>query len=97
MVETGARKRGMERPACGPTWSGPSVTFPAFESRVNEVLQRHDIVAVCTYDVGRFSASLVMDVLRTHPYAIIGGTLRENPFYVPPREFLQELQAREAN
>ena len=26
---------------------------------------------------------------------IIGGILQENPFFVPPDEFLQELRARE--
>lgn len=35
-----------------------------------------------------------MDILRTHPMAIIGGTLQENPFYVPPDQFLNELRAR---
>ncbi len=27
---------------------------------------------------------------------IIGGILQENPFFVPPDEFLRELQGREA-
>ena len=35
---------------------------------------------------------MVMDVLRTHPQVIVGGILRENPFYVPPDEFLRALQ-----
>ena len=35
-----------------------------------------------------------MDVLRTHPQVIIGGTLHENPFYVPPDRFLEELRGR---
>ena len=35
-----------------------------------------------------------MDVLRTHPQVIVGGILRENPFYVPPDEFLRDLQDR---
>jgi hypothetical protein len=33
-------------------------------------------------------------MLRTHPLAIIGGTLRENPFYVPPAEFFCDLGGR---
>jgi hypothetical protein len=28
---------------------------------------------------------------------IIGGILQENPFYVPPDEFVRELRNREAN
>lgn len=36
----------------------------------------------------------MMDILRTHPMVIIGGVLQENPFFVPPNEFLQELRER---
>lgn len=35
-----------------------------------------------------------MDILRTHPAVLIGGILQENPFYVPPEEFLRELANR---
>ena len=35
-----------------------------------------------------------MDILRTHPMVIIGGILQENPFFVPPDEFLGELRER---
>ncbi len=34
--------------------------------------------------------------MRTHPMIIIGGLLQENPFFVPPDEFLRELQQRAA-
>jgi hypothetical protein len=27
---------------------------------------------------------------------IVGGTLQENPFFVPPDEFLRELRARKS-
>ena len=37
-----------------------------------------------------------MDILRTHPMVILGGRLQENPFFVPPDEFLRELRARES-
>ena len=65
-----------------------------YESRLNEVTSRFDDVVVCTYDLNRFSATVVMDVLRTHPQVIVGGILQENPFYVPPEQFLDELRAR---
>jgi hypothetical protein len=67
-----------------------------YESRLNEVTSRFDDVVVCTYDLNRFSATVVMDILRTHPQVIVGGILQENPFYVPPEEFLQEVRARNA-
>ena len=44
--------------------------------------------------MARFGANVVMDILRTHPMVIIGGILQENPFFVPPDEFLCELQER---
>ena len=65
-----------------------------YESRINDVLPNYDLATVCTCDLRRFSASLVMDVLRTHPLVILGGILQDNPFYVPPVEFLRELRSR---
>ena len=49
---------------------------------------------VCAYDLTKFGADVVVDVMRTHPLIIIGGILQENPFFVPPDEFLGELRAR---
>jgi hypothetical protein len=67
-----------------------------YESRLNRMLPHYDIATVCVYDLNKFSASIVMDILRTHPQVIVGGILRENPFYVPPEEFLRELSERNA-
>ena len=53
-----------------------------YETRLNYILPKYDDVVVCTYDLTKFSASVVMDILRTHPQVIVGGILRENPFYV---------------
>jgi hypothetical protein len=36
-----------------------------------------------------------MDILRTHPMVIVGGVLKENPFFVPPDEMLRELRQRQ--
>jgi MEDS: MEthanogen/methylotroph, DcmR Sensory domain len=65
-----------------------------YECRLNAVTARFEDVVVCTYDLNRFSATVVMDILRTHPQVVVGGILQENPFYVPPEQFLQELRAR---
>jgi hypothetical protein len=37
----------------------------------------------------------MIDILRTHPLALIGGVLQVNPFFVPPAEFLAELRSRD--
>jgi hypothetical protein len=65
-----------------------------YESRLNQVLPKFQSPVICTYDLGKFSAGTVIDILRTHPMVIIGGTLQINPFYVPPEQFLKELEAR---
>jgi MEDS: MEthanogen/methylotroph, DcmR Sensory domain len=67
-----------------------------FESRVNDVWNRHDDAVICTYRLGKFGGDAVIDILRTHPMVIIGGILQQNPFFVPPQEFLQEIRERRA-
>ena len=65
-----------------------------YETRVNYVVPKYDDPVICTYDLSKFSAGMVMDMMRTHPAVIIGGVLQENPFFVPPDQFLLELQER---
>jgi hypothetical protein len=65
-----------------------------FESRVNEVWHRHEDAVICTYHLGQFGGDAVIDIMRTHPMVIIGGILQQNPFYIPPDEFLQEFRQR---
>jgi len=67
-----------------------------YEARVNYLWPRYSksLVGICTYDLTRFGGSVIIDVLRTHPWVIVGGVLQQNPFYVPPDQFLQELRER---
>jgi hypothetical protein len=65
-----------------------------FESRVNHVWDHHEDAVICTYHLGKFGGDTVIDIMRTHPMIIIGGTLQRNPFFVPPAEFLQEVRER---
>jgi hypothetical protein len=65
-----------------------------YETRLNYVVPKYDDPVVCTYDLTKFGASVVVDALRTHPAIIIGGLLHENPFFVPPDQLLLELRER---
>jgi len=67
-----------------------------YETRVNYVLLKYEDPVICTYDLSKFGASVAMDILRTHPVVIIGGVLQENPFFVPPDQFLLEIRERRA-
>lgn len=65
-----------------------------FESRVNDVWAHHDDAVICTYHLSKFSGDAVIDIMRTHPMVIIGGTLQQNPFFTPPPEFLRDFRGR---
>jgi hypothetical protein len=65
-----------------------------YEARLNHVLSKYNAPVICNYDLSKVSASVAMDIMRTHPLVIVGGLLRENPFFVPPEEFLVELRER---
>ena len=65
-----------------------------FESRVNDVWHRHEDAVICTSHLGQFGGDAVIDIMRTHPMVVVGGILQENPFYIPPDEFLQEFRQR---
>jgi len=65
-----------------------------YEARLNHVLSKYDAPVIYNYDLSKFGASVAMDIMRTHPLVIIGGLLRENPFFVPPDQFLNEMRER---
>jgi hypothetical protein len=65
-----------------------------YESRVNRLTQQHDCTLMCVYDINKFSGRAVMDVLATHPLAVMGDRIYENPYYVEPTDFLHSLIKR---
>jgi hypothetical protein len=65
-----------------------------YETRLNYMLPKYDDPVICTYDLSKFSATVVMDIMRTHPVVIIGEVLQENPFFVPPDQFLLEIREK---
>ncbi len=65
-----------------------------YETRLNYLLPKYDDPVVCTYDLSQFDVNVTMDILHAHPVVIIGGVLQENPFFVPPDQFLDEIRER---
>ena len=97
-VIEGRKKAGY---ACGRfaghmEWADPAASHELieYESSLNELMHSCPDTVVCLYQVGRHDGSVIMDVLRTHPLAMVGGVVYENPFYVPPAKFLGELKRR---
>jgi hypothetical protein len=65
-----------------------------YETRLNYVLPKYKDPVICTYDISKFGAGVVMDILRTHPVAIVGGLVHENPFFVAPDVLLREIEEK---
>jgi PAS domain S-box-containing protein len=59
-----------------------------YEARLNRFFPGHDALAICQYNRARFSPDVMLDVIRAHPLVIFGERVCENPYYVPPDEFL---------
>jgi MEDS: MEthanogen/methylotroph, DcmR Sensory domain len=66
-----------------------------YECRVNLVLPKAADIVICSYDLDKVDAAMVIAALRTHPIVLIGGIVQRNPFYVAPEELLKELNERE--
>jgi hypothetical protein len=65
-----------------------------YEARLNDLLPRYQDPVICTYDANLLDGAVAVAILRTHPVVIIGGRLYENPFFVPPAEFLPQIAER---
>lgn len=88
----------LSRIVCRMDWAGASQehvrNLVEFEARVNRVWQQHDDAVICSYHLSKFGGEAVIDILRTHPMIIIGGVIHQNPFYLPPEDFLNEFRNR---
>lgn len=73
----------------------PGVTdLIAYEARLNTLLEGRDDPVICVYDLSRFGGAVVMDVMKTHPLAVVGGVMQHNPFFIAPLEMMRELDRR---
>ena len=78
-------------------WGADPDVLLQYEANFNLSAPRHRDPVVCTYDLTKHSGAFIINVMRTHPMIIVGGILQENPFFIPPDEFLLELRQRQAN
>jgi len=67
-----------------------------YEAKLNEFFPSSKCLAVCQYDQQRLDPAVLLDVLRTHPIAVVGAVVYDNFYYIPPAELLGgELPAAE--
>ncbi len=73
----------------------PSVeVLVEYESRLNGLLAAFDDVVVCTYDLAKFDAAVIIDVMRAHSAVVIGESLHQEPFHLSPEQMLHELGSK---
>ncbi|HEX7259414.1 MAG TPA: MEDS domain-containing protein [Candidatus Saccharimonadia bacterium] len=56
-----------------------------YEARINdELFPKHQVVGMCQFNMNRFGAAAIREIIYTHPVVIIGGLMCENIYYKPP-------------
>jgi hypothetical protein len=56
------------------------------ECELNRFAPCYPLVLLCLYSLGHFRGDLLIDILKTHPKVLMGSTVLDNPYYVPPDE-----------
>ena len=58
-----------------------------YESSLNHVVEEAPTILMCLYDLKKFGAEMLVEVLHTHPKVLLDGTVIDNPHYVHPTEY----------
>ena len=64
-----------------------------YEAKLNQFFPSHKAIGLCQYDMRSFDAEVLLDVLATHPIAIVRNNCYDNMYYVPPEDFLGGTRA----
>jgi len=64
-----------------------------YEAKLNYFFPENDALAICQYNLNRFSPEIIQGVISTHPLIIFGGMVCKNFYYVPPDDFLETKQS----
>ena len=59
-----------------------------YETKLNTFLPASKCLALCQYDQRRFQSDVLLDILATHPIAIVGTEIYDNFYYIPVTDFL---------
>lgn len=62
--------------------------FFRYEAELNRFAPQYPQAILCLYDLGHFGGGILLDLLRTHPKLVVSGQLVENPYYLPPDQYL---------
>lgn len=63
-----------------------------YESELNRLTESRPVTVLCLYDLDRFGGETVVNTVKTHPQVLVQGILVDNPYYVPPDDFLPSFR-----
>jgi len=58
-----------------------------YESALNRVVEQVPAIFMCLYDLKKFGADMLVEVLHTHPKVLLDRTVIDNPHYMDPTEY----------
>jgi DNA-binding CsgD family transcriptional regulator len=58
-----------------------------YESALNNAVEEMPAILMCLYDLQKFGAQMLVEVLRTHPTVLLDRTVIDNPYYLHPTEY----------
>jgi DNA-binding CsgD family transcriptional regulator len=67
-----------------------------YESALSDAAEQMPAILMCLYDLQKFGADMLVEVLRTHPTVLLDRTVIDNPHYVHPTEFLPDASVTAA-
>ncbi|UTF54258.1 MEDS domain-containing protein [Natronosalvus rutilus] len=88
------------RAAAEMTWALEGDTGPdelvEYEAVLNSLYQDEDYAVMCQYNRERFPASVIHDVIKTHPHIVSDSTVSQNFYYTPPEKFFgsEKMEAK---
>jgi hypothetical protein len=62
-----------------------------YEARMNFLVPTFDCTFMCVYELPKLRGEMVVDIMATHPYVVLRGRIRQNPFYVLPEVYLKDV------
>lgn len=66
-----------------------------YETKVLDYQKITPCTAICEYDARKFDGSIIMDILSVHPVMLVRGQIVQNPYFIPPKEFMKQYYARQ--
>lgn len=58
-----------------------------YESELNRFAPRYRQILLCLYDLDHFRSDLLFEIMKTHPMVLMGSTVLENLYFIPPDQW----------